>query len=185
VALDEDTEIAVLAEVEREIFVGMEALENAFENLHWRAETVRKRMRERGAGLAIQSHIRRGGAAYGAGPEVRGGTPTTGTGFDHVLGRMDNDDAQTDDGLNDAQSEILPDDSASNISYNRRTRRKAGRYHHSREAEPLIEEDGEDGYTGQTGTIKELGKSSKHAHFTNHNGSHSHSRHGSRKVSQS
>ncbi|KAI9763520.1 MAG: hypothetical protein M1835_007797, partial [Candelina submexicana] len=52
VPLDEETEIAVLAEVEREIYLGMEALEDAFEALHRKAEIVRRALRERGAGLS-------------------------------------------------------------------------------------------------------------------------------------
>ncbi|KAL8888659.1 MAG: hypothetical protein Q9192_006141, partial [Flavoplaca navasiana] len=38
VTLDEETEIATLAEIEREIYTSMEALENAFEALHCKAE---------------------------------------------------------------------------------------------------------------------------------------------------
>ncbi|KUJ14358.1 uncharacterized protein LY89DRAFT_538783, partial [Mollisia scopiformis] len=47
VSNDEETEIQVLAEVEREIYLGMEALEDAFEGLHRKAEVVRRALRER------------------------------------------------------------------------------------------------------------------------------------------
>ncbi|KAF2405619.1 hypothetical protein EJ06DRAFT_535439 [Trichodelitschia bisporula] len=52
VQIDEDTEIAVLGEVEREIYAGMEALEDAFEALHAKAEGVRAALRARSTGLA-------------------------------------------------------------------------------------------------------------------------------------
>ncbi|KAI4239780.1 MAG: hypothetical protein LQ352_007779, partial [Teloschistes flavicans] len=62
VAIDEETEIATLAEIEREIYTSMEALEDAFEALHGKAETVRNALRQRGAGLALANQMRRGGA---------------------------------------------------------------------------------------------------------------------------
>src|SRR3954464_1446882 len=45
IAFDEETEIATLAEIERDIYLGMEALEDAFEALHVKAETVRNALR--------------------------------------------------------------------------------------------------------------------------------------------
>jgi len=75
--LDEDTEIAVLAEVEREIYLGMEALEDSFEALHLKAESVRLALRSRSAGLAVRAMERRGSQG---GVEVRMGTPASGVG---------------------------------------------------------------------------------------------------------
>ena len=50
-----------------------EALEDAFEALHGRAETVRRALRERAAGLAMASQARRGNV--GGILEARMGTP--------------------------------------------------------------------------------------------------------------
>jgi hypothetical protein len=108
VQVDEDTEIAVLAEIEREIFLGMEAMEDAFEHLHNSAEVIRRRLRERGAALAMVAQARRGAGMGGI--EVRMDTPAN----------MKPD--QDGENLEDLRSEIGPDDSASNVSYNRRGR---------------------------------------------------------------
>jgi hypothetical protein len=108
VQVDEDTEIAVLAEIEREIFLGMEAMEDAFEHLHNSAEVIRRRLRERGAALAMVAQSRRGAGMGGI--EVRMDTPAN--------MRPDQDG----ENLEDLRSEIGPDDSASNVSYNRRGR---------------------------------------------------------------
>ncbi|KAF9629900.1 hypothetical protein BFW01_g81 [Lasiodiplodia theobromae] len=115
VQMDEEVEIATLAEVEREIFLGMEALEDAFEALHCKAETVRRALRERSAGLAMAAQARRG--SMDGGVEVRLGTPASGIGGWGGGGW----ETETDDGL-DERSELAPDDSASNISYSRRRR---------------------------------------------------------------
>ncbi|KAK7734325.1 hypothetical protein SLS57_000017 [Botryosphaeria dothidea] len=115
VQMDEEVEIATLAEVEREIFLGMEALEDAFEALHCKAEAVRRALRERSAGLAMAAQARRG--SMDGGVEVRLGTPASGIGGWGAGGW----ETETDDGL-DERSELAPDDSASNISFNRRRR---------------------------------------------------------------
>ncbi|KAF2710306.1 hypothetical protein K504DRAFT_376760 [Pleomassaria siparia CBS 279.74] len=127
VQIDEDTEIAVLAEIEREIFLGMEAMEDAFEHLHNSAEVIRRRLRERGAALAMVAQARRGPMG---GIEVRMNTPA---GY-----RVDQDG----DNLEELRSEIGPDDSASNVSYNRR-----GRGHRSkaRRTPAPVEEEPEEG----------------------------------------
>ena len=124
VQLDEETEVAVLAEIEREIYLGMEALEDAFEHLHNSAEVVRRRLRERGAALSMVAQARRGYASGGI--EVRMDTPAS---FRPDL------DAET---LDELRSEILPDDSASNVSHARR-RRPARR--ERRTPAPVEEED--------------------------------------------
>lgn len=134
VALDEETEIAVLAEVEREIFFGMEALEDAFEALHVKAETVRLALRERGAGLSIASQARKGGEDL----DARLGTPASQSGGVKEGGRYDWE-SETDDGW--AGSEIVPDDSASNISRSRRRRPK--RREERRTPAPVEEESDE------------------------------------------
>jgi ElaB/YqjD/DUF883 family membrane-anchored ribosome-binding protein len=103
VQIDEDTEIAILAEVEREIHSAMDGLENAFERLHLSAEAVRERLRNRAAALLMTAQARRGSM----GIEVRTDTPA---GFADIDGEV----------LDDLRSDIGPDDSASNISHNRR-----------------------------------------------------------------
>jgi len=133
VAMDEETEIAVLAEVEREIYLGMEALEDAFEALHLKAETVRRTLRERGAGLSMASQARRGGALV----EARLGTPASA--FGGLGGR--GWDSETDDGIDDGASELAPDDSASNVSRSRVRRPK--RRNERRTPAPVEEEDEE------------------------------------------
>jgi hypothetical protein len=141
IAFDEETEIATLAEIERDIYLGMEALEDAFEVLHVKAETVRNALRARSAGLAATAQRRRGGADGGI--EVRMGTPASVNGGE----KWEN---ETDDGLGDwdGVSELAPDDSASNISSSRRRRPKR---RHDRRTPALVEED-EDEYAESEGT---------------------------------
>ncbi|KAJ4380308.1 hypothetical protein N0V86_004619 [Didymella sp. IMI 355093] len=122
VQIDEETEVAVLAEIEREIYLGMEAMEDAFEHLHNQAEQVRRRLRERAAALSMVAQQRRGSGMDDI--EVRMNTPA---GF-----------REQDDSLDDLRSEIGPDDSASNVSHNRR--RKAHRARERRTPAPVEEE---------------------------------------------
>jgi hypothetical protein len=117
-------EIAALAEVEREIYSGMEALEDAFEALHLKAEAVRLALRERGAGLSLANQSRRGYFV-----EARLGTPASAYPWES---------GTDDDFLDDTQS-LAPDDSASNISSNRRRRPK--RRTERRTPAPVEEED--------------------------------------------
>ena len=140
IAFDEETEIATLAEIERDIYTGMEALEDAFEALHVKAEAVRNALRARGAGLAATAQRRRGGAEGDV--EVRMGTPASAMG--------DRWEAETDDGFGDwdGVSELAPDDSASNISSSRRRRPKR---RHDRRTPALVEED-ETEYAESEGT---------------------------------
>lgn len=127
IALDEETEIAALAEIERDIFLGMEALEDAFEALHCKAESVRRALRERGAGLSVANQTRRGSYV-----EARLGTPFSVNAWE---------DGTEDDFLDDGCS-LAPDDSASNISSNRRRRPK--RRTERRTPAPVEEEDEEE-----------------------------------------
>ncbi|KIW01345.1 uncharacterized protein PV09_07117 [Verruconis gallopava] len=135
VQMDEETEIAVLAEVEREIFMGMDALEDAFEALHIKAEEVRAALRARSTGLSVAAQRRRGSFAQGL--EALSATPSVGTG---VWGTSGVDE---DDWLDDSRSELRPDDSASNISYGRR-RRKHHRDKERRETPAPVEEEDEE-----------------------------------------
>ncbi|EDN06711.1 predicted protein [Histoplasma mississippiense (nom. inval.)] len=137
--VDEDTEIAALAEIERDIYLGMEALEDAFEVLHVKAEAIRGALRERGAGLQVANLTRRGGSG---GVEVLSGTPAAGIGG-YGLNGNGGWESSTDDGIEDGVSEILPSDSASNISSSRRRRPKR----RSERRTPVVfeeEEEGED-----------------------------------------
>ncbi|KAJ5166744.1 uncharacterized protein N7482_005525 [Penicillium canariense] len=128
IALDEETEIAALAEIERDIFLGMEALEDAFEALHLKAEVVRRALRERGAGLSVANQSRRGSYV-----EARLGTPASGV---HAW------ESGTEDDFLDDDRSLAPDDSASNISSNRRRRPK--RRTERRTPAPVEEEDEEE-----------------------------------------
>ncbi|RAH87156.1 5-Methylcytosine G/T mismatch-specific DNA glycosylase [Aspergillus japonicus CBS 114.51] len=138
IALDEEMEIAALAEIERDIYLGMEALEDAFEALHCKAEVVRRALRERGAGLSIANQNRRGSFV-----EARLGTPASG------FGLWENGAADDDFFLDDGVS-LAPDDSASNISSNRRRRPK--RRTERRTPAPVEEEDEEEAYDSRRGT---------------------------------
>lgn len=125
VSNDEEMEIAVLAEIEREIYTGMEALEDAFEALHRKAEFVRQALRERGAGLSMAAQSRR--ASNGdTGVFTRLCTPGFGgAGYDRGWNGTDSEvDIESDWGGDEAQSELAPDDSASNISSSRHRRPK-------------------------------------------------------------
>lgn len=115
VQLDEDTEIAVAAELERNLFLDMERLEDAFEILHGRAELVRQMLRERSAGLSAQAQLRRG----------YGGADPVGVRLDTPASGMTDFEEEEDDGLGDTAS-LAPDDSASQISVNRRHRHRRG-----------------------------------------------------------
>jgi hypothetical protein len=141
VSNDEEAEIAALAEVEREIYAGMEALEDAFETLHRKAEIVRRALRERGAGLSMMAQRRRVSTGLDGGVEfARLGTPSFGQG--HNQGRYAEEsevDVESDWGGDEAQSELAPDDSASNISSSRHRRPK--RRNERRTPAPVEEED--------------------------------------------
>ncbi|OKL62533.1 hypothetical protein UA08_02419 [Talaromyces atroroseus] len=132
IGLDEDNEIAVLAEIEKDIFQSMEALEDAFEALHCKAEVVRRALRERGAGLSVANQARRGSATN---LDARLGTPAS------MAGSLWEGGLDDDDGIDDGMS-LAPDDSASNISSNRR--RRPRRRSERRTPAPVEEEEEED-----------------------------------------
>jgi hypothetical protein len=121
VSNDEEAEIAVLSEIELEIYKGMEALEDAFEALHRKAEFVRQALRQRSAGLSMAAQARR--VSNDSGMIARLGTP----GFGGATGYYGTDseyEAESDWGGDDNRSELAPDDSASNISSSRHRRPK-------------------------------------------------------------
>ncbi|KIH87425.1 hypothetical protein SPBR_04599 [Sporothrix brasiliensis 5110] len=169
VSTDEEAEVAALAEIEREIYLGMEALEDAFEVLHRRAEMVRTGLRQRSAGLSMRLQQRRvgglGGAAAqidvlpqsgGGGPSGNDferpawsvpGTPAPGGGM-HVPVHphefsMDPYDpgaaSEADWDAGDDFFELKPEDSASNISSSQHRRPK--RRSERRTPAPIEEED--------------------------------------------
>lgn len=136
VSNDEEAEIAVLSELELEIYKGMEALEDAFEALHRKAEYVRQALRQRSAGLSMAAQARR--SSNDNGIYSRLGTP----GFGGSTGNYGTDseyEAESDWGGDDNQSELAPDDSASNISSSRHRRPK--RRNERRTPAPLEEVD--------------------------------------------
>ncbi|OBT49270.1 hypothetical protein VE00_00275 [Pseudogymnoascus sp. WSF 3629] len=138
VSSDEDAEIAVLAEIERDIYAGMEALEDAFEALHRKAEVVRQALRQRGAGLAMAAQSRRGGVGIGVRSATPGGESVAG-GWGGGVGVWQGEESES--GSEWAEEEIAPDDSASNISSSRHRRPKR---RNERRTPALVEEDEEE-----------------------------------------
>ncbi|KXX82594.1 hypothetical protein MMYC01_200808 [Madurella mycetomatis] len=125
---DEEAEVAVLAELEREIFNGMEALEDAFEKLHERAMSVRDSLRRRGAALQMSLQQRRGGlGAGGRGIDVLPLSGSSGVYDRPAWGDDESVDGADSEWGGDDISELAPDDSASQISSNRLRRPKRRR----------------------------------------------------------
>ncbi|PBP24053.1 putative 5-Methylcytosine G/T mismatch-specific DNA glycosylase [Diplocarpon rosae] len=143
VSNDEETEIAVLAEVEREIYLSMEALEDAFEGLHRKAELVRRALRERGAGLSISLQSRQ------PAPDIMSaGTPGfppagLGPGYERQNWGEGSENLSESDWEPESElmSELAPDDSASNISSSRHRRPKR---RNERRTPALVEEEEEE-----------------------------------------
>lgn len=119
VSNDEEMEMASIAEIEREIYAGMESLEDAFERLHHKAETVRTAIRQRGAGLmqSLQSR-RRIDVLPTQAPTPNFTQPVWGPAASEAEEPSEDDDWALDD------IDIMPDDSASNISSSRHRRPK-------------------------------------------------------------
>jgi len=159
VSHDEETEIAVVAELEREIFNGMEALEDAFEKLHERAIVVRDALRRRGAALAMSLQQRRGFGYKGI--DV---LPLSGSSGAHDRPAWADEESLMDgeaggySGLPpglpvDAESffgnwaddisELAPDDSASQVCSSNRMRRPKRRRERATPAPIEEEEEGE------------------------------------------
>lgn len=121
VSNDEEMEMAAIAEIEREIYTGMESLEDAFERLHLKAEIVRTALRERGAGLmqSLQSR-RRIDVLSTPGPDS---SPNIGMEKPSWMPSTD-EEAGSDSEWGGDDIDIMPDDSASNISSSRHRRPK-------------------------------------------------------------
>lgn len=141
VSNDEESEIAVLAELEREIYVGMEALEDAFEGLHQRAEMVRTALRQRGAGLSMSLQHRRGYGFGESGVQVLPQSGGSASGLDRPAWADESESlaSESDDWGGD-EYELRPDDSASNISSSRQ-RRPRRRDERRATPAPIKEED--------------------------------------------
>lgn len=137
VSHDEEVEMAVLAEVEREIYQGMEALEDAFEKLHEHAEVVRNSLRQRNNGLLMSLQHRRA-SRIDVLPQYSGGS----MGYERPAWATGDDDgvtSESDWGGDDF--DLAPEDSASNISSSRHRRPK--RRHERRTPAPIEEDDEE------------------------------------------
>ncbi|KAJ4259654.1 hypothetical protein NW762_007584 [Fusarium torreyae] len=136
VSNDEEMEMAAIAEIEREIYKGMETLEDAFEKLHKKAEVVRNALRQRGAGL-MQNLQNRRRIDILSGPNS-GNSQSSGYERPSWAGESDRDPGSDDDWAFD-DIDIMPDDSASNISSSRHRRPK--RRTERRTPAPINEED--------------------------------------------
>ncbi|KAI8951568.1 hypothetical protein F4801DRAFT_578325 [Xylaria longipes] len=137
VSYDEEVEMAVLAEVEREIYQGMEALEDAFEKLHEHAEVVRNALRQRNNGLLMSQQHRRA-SRIDVLPQHSGSS----MGYERppwATGDEDGITSESDWGGDDY--DLAPEDSASNISSSRHRRPK--RRHERRTPAPIEEDDEE------------------------------------------
>ncbi|TDZ48456.1 hypothetical protein CTRI78_v008131 [Colletotrichum trifolii] len=137
VSRDEEMEMAVLAEVEREIYQGMEVLEDAFESLHLKAEVVRTALRNRNAGLAQSLQNRR---RIDVLPNPGSGNSQS-SGYERPSWAQSDYDANSDDDWCADDFELAPDDSASNISSSRHRRPK--RRTERRTPAPIEEDDEE------------------------------------------
>ncbi|KAI1498399.1 hypothetical protein F5X99DRAFT_393736 [Biscogniauxia marginata] len=133
VSHDEEVEMAVLAEVEREIYQGMEALEDAFEKLHQRAEVVRNALRQRNNGLLMNQQHRRAGKIDVL-PQLSGSS----AGFDRPPWATGEDDGLSESDWGGDDFDLAPEDSASNISSSRHRRPK--RRNERRTPAPIEEE---------------------------------------------
>ncbi|KAL8407608.1 hypothetical protein RB594_006435 [Gaeumannomyces avenae] len=151
VTMDEELEVQVLAEVERHIYQGMEALENAFEALHQRAELVRGALRQRTTGLQMGLQRKRagGGLQSGQSDSLGGAAAVGGHGSNHAGSGTSGQEefstsfaaASESDWCAEDYGELKPDDSASNISSSRHRRPKR---RNERRTPAPIEEDYEE-----------------------------------------
>ena len=136
VSNDEEMEMAAIAEIEREIYKGMEYLEDAFEKLHHKAELVRTALRQRGAGLMQNLQNRR---RIDVLPNPSSGNSQN-SGYERPPWAAGSDgDGPSEDEWAFDDMDITPDDSASNISSSRHRRPK--RRTERRTPAPIDEED--------------------------------------------
>jgi hypothetical protein len=120
VSNDEEMEMAAIAEIEREIYQGMEALEDAFEKLHHQAETVRTALRQRGAGLMQNLQNRRRIDVL----SIPGSGNSQNSGYERPPWAGSDAGNASDDDWQMEEYDLYPDDSASNISSSRHRRPK-------------------------------------------------------------
>lgn len=142
VSNDEEAEIAALADLERGIFSGMEALEDAFEALHRRAEEVQTALRQRNAGLMQSMRSRQHINVYGAAPSS-GNSMGSGHDAHSPSWAVSEDGAASDSDWGVDDMELKPEDSASNVSSSRHRRPKRRM---ERRTPAPIEEGEEEGY---------------------------------------
>ncbi|KAI1080474.1 hypothetical protein F5B20DRAFT_98537 [Whalleya microplaca] len=140
VSHDEETEMAVLAEVEREIYQGMEALEDAFERLHERAEVVRNALRQRNNGLLMSQQHRRSGRIDVL-PQLSGNSQDSQNSARPPWAQGDDDGMASESDWGGDDFDLAPEDSASNISSSRYRRPK--RRNERRTPAPIEEDDEE------------------------------------------
>ncbi|KAI8966379.1 hypothetical protein F5Y11DRAFT_154353 [Daldinia sp. FL1419] len=138
VSYDEEVEMAVLAEVERDIYQGMEALEDAFEKLHQRAEVVRNALRQRNNGLLLSQQHRRAGRI-----DVLAQLSGNSQGSERPPWAVGDDDGMSESDWGGDDFDLAPEDSASNISSSRHRRPKR---RNERRTPAPIEEDDEENY---------------------------------------
>ncbi|KAL7947772.1 hypothetical protein V8C42DRAFT_351761 [Trichoderma barbatum] len=120
VSNDEEMEMAAIAEIEREIYQGMEALEDAFEKLHHQAETVRTALRQRGAGLMQNLQNRRRIDVL----SIPGSGNSQNSGYERPAWAGSDAGNASDEDWQMEEYDLYPDDSASNISSSRHRRPK-------------------------------------------------------------
>ncbi|RFU71797.1 5-methylcytosine g t mismatch-specific dna glycosylase, partial [Trichoderma arundinaceum] len=120
VSNDEEMEMAAIAEIEREIYQGMEALEDAFEKLHHQAETVRTALRQRGAGLMQNLQNRRRIDVL----SIPGSGNSQNSGYERPAWAGSDAENASDEDWQMEEYDLYPDDSASNISSSRHRRPK-------------------------------------------------------------
>lgn len=132
VSYDEEVEMAVLAEVEQEIYQGMEALEDAFEILHERAQAVRDALRHRNSGL-----LNRRASRIDVLPQHSGSS----MGYERPPWATGDEDGTSESDWGGDDYDLAPEDSASNISSSRHRRPK--RRHERRTPAPIEEDDEE------------------------------------------
>ncbi|XP_044721686.1 5-Methylcytosine G/T mismatch-specific DNA glycosylase [Hirsutella rhossiliensis] len=139
VSNDEEMEMAAAAEIEREIYAGMETLEDAFEKLHHKAEMVRTALRQRGAGLMQNFQNRRRIDVL----PTPGSANSQNAAYERPAWAAGSDgDGGSDDDWTLDDVDIMPDDSASNISSSRHRRPK--RRTERRTPAPIEEDEDED-----------------------------------------
>lgn len=129
--------MAVASEIERNLYQYMEVFEDAFEDFHRQVEDMRQQLRERVAGLSLAAQLRRPSQ-----PEIVCSTPGLGPGYERNGNGFGFGDAESEmsenNWLEGQESEICPNDSASQISSNRF---KTPKRRTKRRTPALVEED--------------------------------------------